>query len=59
MTKKIEILLSARQLISMGYQHVFCAVRKKDRATNSYTKTDLKNDTTVPIIEAPLGVEEV
>ena len=59
MTKKIEILLRALQVISMVYKDVFWTVCKKDRATNSYIKTDLKNDATVPIIMAPLGVVEL
>jgi len=51
MTKKIEILLPAWQVISMSYNHVLRTVCKKDRAPNSYTKTDLKNYTAVPIIK--------
>jgi hypothetical protein len=51
MTKKIEILLSAWQVISTGYNHVLRTVCKKHRATNTYTKTDLKNYTAVPIIK--------
>jgi hypothetical protein len=51
MTKKIEILLSAWQDNSMSYNHALRTGCKKDRATNSYTKTDLKNYTAVPIIK--------
>jgi hypothetical protein len=41
----------------MSYNHVLRTVCKKDRATNSYTITDLKKYTAVPIIKVKGTVE--